>query len=385
MADELSEYAKARGFTTEPGTWDRAKEVGGRYVDDFIGYVGGLWDTADTLAHGGTAPAEDIVDLAFGVAELPFGVGAAKSAVSPRGGFDPDRVNMFVPEQMAKPTERLLKRTAEELDADGVPMDEIWRRTGWFKPRTGGAWRTEVDDRGALLTGYSGPYKGAVVHDELLGRPDNEIFDYIDVKVDPKTTSGGDLLGYWDRLTRELGYDSATPEHLGGPLGTFLHESQHAVQSKYGFQPGSNPDYFLPALAKINEEGVNAHSRLRTQGKEMIDLPDSEFQGMHMLYQLAGDAKRIEGTAERLYKHNIGEIEAEDVTNRKDFTRDERRYRLPALLKSDGLSYNETDVDDILRYDLSNHPEFRDPLRDLAESGLLDDDFVQNYTYMLFE
>lgn len=385
MADELSEYARARGFTTPPGTWDRAKEVGERYLDDFVGYLGGLWDTADTLAHGGVAPAEDVVDLAFGVAELPFGVGAGRAAVSPRGGFDPDRVNMFVPEAMAKPTERLLKRTAEELDADGVPMDEIWRRTGWFKPKRGGDWRTEVDDRGALLTGYSGPYKNAVVHDELLGRPDNVIFDYIDVKVDPTTTSGDDLLGYWNNLTRELGYSSNTPEHLGGPLGTFLHESQHAVQSKYGFQPGSSPDEFHRGLNTIARAGQGVSQKLSDQGHTLRALNEDQYGGLHFMYDLAGNPAKRKTTAQRMYETTAGEMEANDVTNRMGMSFRERRDTLPALLENRGLGHLDREVDDILRFELERRPEFRDPLRALAETGLLDQDFVNDYMYMLFE
>ena len=111
---------------------------------------------------------------------------------------------------------------------EGEDPRKIWRDTGWWKAKDG-KWRFEIDDSAANIV------DGQIVHAELE-KAYPGVFDEIKVTVGPLE---GGLLGSWNSSTKELQISSSLS--LKDQLDTALHELQHYVQDKEGFESGGNP------------------------------------------------------------------------------------------------------------------------------------------------
>jgi len=127
---------------------------------------------------------------------------------------------------------------AQEMTEKGVSPDEIWMKTGWALAPDG-KWRFEIDDRPLQITNGHGKLSDVINHPELF---DN----YPDLK---------------DVIVRDDVYSSAayhdkggvnTPETIGLNPSEYLdkrrllvHELQHALQHREGFDLGASPSDFL--------------------------------------------------------------------------------------------------------------------------------------------
>jgi hypothetical protein len=111
---------------------------------------------------------------------------------------------------------------------EGEDPRKIWRDTGWWKAKDG-KWRFEIDDRAASIV------DGQIVHAELE-KAYPGVFDEIKVSVEPLEEG---LFGSFDPNTKKLKVSSKLSAK--DQLDTALHELQHYVQEKEGFESGSNP------------------------------------------------------------------------------------------------------------------------------------------------
>jgi hypothetical protein len=131
-----------------------------------------------------------------------------------------------------------LKKLAEakRLHEAGVNRREIWDKTGWYRGPDG-KWRFEIDDSEARMLPSSLDDKfrsvGEVIqHDPLATNYAALMGDNVFGGVFPKGVRGGR-----DRASGDI-YINATMEP-DDQLSTLLHELQHAIQQKEGFDMGS--------------------------------------------------------------------------------------------------------------------------------------------------
>lgn len=157
------------------------------------------------------------------------------------------------------------------------------------------------------------------------------------------------------------------------PEDTLVHEIQHAIQSAEGFSGGSSPEYWArrefetgdlvtnrlqqeydQILNGLGREDRNRYTRYTELGRELESLsaadPDTEAGRRYDRLEAEQDAiyeelypnawfrqlldlnRRMEDTAgeyRRMYENTAGEIEARDVTARRQLTPEQRRRTMP--------------------------------------------------------
>ena len=180
------------------------------------------------------------------------------------------------------------------------------------------------------------------------------------------------------------------------PEDTLVHEIQHAIQNAEGFAGGASPEYWArresetgdlvsnrlqqeydQILNGLGREDRNRYTRYTELGRELESLsaadPDTEAGRRYdrleaeqdtiyeELYpnawfrQLLDLSRRMEDTAgeyRRMYENTAGEIEARDVTARRQLTPEQRRQTMPntgdentVFSDSDAFFSAETDTD----------------------------------------
>jgi hypothetical protein len=146
-------------------------------------------------------------------------------------------------------------RRAEELEAEGVPPEQIWSETGtWRGPD--GQWRQEIDDSAArfnvstrngekvenpltrsMVGADVGPTVGGILEHPRLA-------EAYGVDLARNTAIRGDLSpgsAYFDPLRSEIGFAAPMTAETGRTVA--LHELQHAVQEAEGFFKGGTPNF----------------------------------------------------------------------------------------------------------------------------------------------
>lgn len=156
--------------------------------------------------------------------------------------------------------------------ANGVSPRKVWEQTGWYKAKDG-QWRFEIDDSGAQFKGILQGKKFSEIArmeeatlDEVLEH--EELFDAYpelrDVKFEvrpiPLDIFQG-TQGWFDEKQNKL---YVTP-YARDPLSTVLHEIQHWIQSKEGFENGANPRTVdlsnKAALTKVRNQLLSVQER----------------------------------------------------------------------------------------------------------------------------
>lgn len=238
-------------------------------------------------------------------------------------------------------------QTAQEMAAHGVDNETIRKETGWFRGMDG-KWRFEIDDSNMVYRkeGDALFRKNHPEYAEHQTLTENFLFGTITEEEQRRLL---ELEGIWGRergrlservkngnakLRDVLQHDAlfeAYPQ-LGNigvtfadlPNGenasfnrgtntieisdrlvnagesTLLHEIQHAIQKEEGFAKGANPAYW--------ERRINEGYDRRWAGAPLQQMMPSE-----------------------LYRNTAGEIEARDVVERRNMTKQERELRMPNL------------------------------------------------------
>jgi hypothetical protein len=187
--------------------------------------------------------AQDVVDMAFGAAQLEMATDNAAESKTPKFGF------AGVKAAGAATEERQTGLVTAQLDlANGVDPKAIWEKTGWYKG-TDGQWRFEFDDTNAQFKGILEGKKFsdiARMEESTLGEilDHEELFqnypELRDVKFEVRNIPMDferATQGWFDVKQNKL---FVTPYAIN-PLSTVLHEVQHWIQSKEGFENGANP------------------------------------------------------------------------------------------------------------------------------------------------
>lgn len=208
--------------------------------------------------------AQDVVDMAFGAAQLEMATDTAAESKAPKFGF------AGVKATGAATEERQTGLVTAQLDlANGEDPKAIWEKTGWYKG-TDGQWRFEFDDTNAQFKSVLEGKKFsdiARMEESTLGEilDHEELFqnypELRDVKFEVRAIPldfQRVTQGWFDIKLNKL---FVTPYAID-PLSTVLHEAQHWIQSKEGFENGANPNGSdlsnKAALAKLRDE-LTAH------------------------------------------------------------------------------------------------------------------------------
>jgi hypothetical protein len=219
---------------------------------------------------------------AFEEAESASDLAAATAGVVPGLG----ELAMFLG-PMAKTANKQALKLAQKMDIGGSSPRDILDETGWFKG-VDGKWRFEIDDSKSRMLDVD-PAKVAPQVKDVLDHP--ALYDahpgLADLHVRP-TPEGSSFLGQY------------TPSAIGRPeiklrpslkgderKQTLLHELQHAVQDKEGFQQGTNS-----SVAKVIK-------------KEQIDRLEAEKQDTRF-------ARRQYERADRSAKQNRDVLKARE-------------------------------------------------------------------------
>lgn len=308
------------------------------------GLLGGVASGIDAPADAarGYIPPEDMVDRALDTAGMVALGGAATSPASLLR-YDPNQLNMFLGRRSAGADLDALTE-ARELSARRRSAEEIWGQTGWFKGADG-EWRYEIDDSNAVLkesasdtlnyggSGYQTNYSGGLLHQPLLGGT------YRDVNYPAAYGFMGDMdfaqapmrSGSFDRDTGQI--NVRAPDAQEG-LPVALHELQHAVQRQEGFASGSSPDFELSTLRNSKEQGlIDLFNRIRDTKRDLglygSGRGHPALQPLYERYDELRDRNLTYNDAYQQYLRAAGEVEANNVMNRRTMTPQERRDTPP--------------------------------------------------------
>jgi hypothetical protein len=210
---------------------------------------------------------------------------------------------------------------AQQMEAQGVDRDAVWRETGWGRG-VDGKWRFEIDDsgaqldlKGAIADGWQPnqkwPLDHVLTHKGLdAAYPDinaRGIFyrdfprEFDDAAAATTKTDGAIAL---NRRYRDF-----DDENKMRPL--VLHEGQHIVQRGEGFARGGSPIGFTA-------------DQIAAERARLMAIP--EDPDSWTVSTVPGDmSDRMVGQS--LYNRLAGEAEARVVQKRLDMTPEERRAR----------------------------------------------------------
>jgi hypothetical protein len=308
-----------------------------------------------TAGRAAKAVSDDLNDLQFqgGAEARPqdvFGyAGGIMGGTALRAGkgalsYDPATARIFLGQKASNADLNALKK-ARELSARRRSRDEIWGETGWFKGADG-EWRFEIDDSKAVLrqnasdtlnsggADYQTNYAGGVLHQPLLGgsfRGQSFNPAYRDMIGDMDFSREGRPSGSFDTDTGRIKV-SAPDAREGLPIA--LHELQHAVQKQEGFARGSNPSFELnELLTKRNDKLREISSKIDAKKSELgLDGYQPRHPELDPLYDeynsLVGRAVS-EDQAYQNYIRTAGEVEANNVMNRRSMTAEQRAATPP--------------------------------------------------------
>lgn len=331
------------GFDDDRVTAGEAFGAGLR--DDPVGLLSsaaqGVKGDLDNLMFEGGAMErpQDVLGYAAGVG----GGGLAKAGRS-AFQYDPSTARMFLGKTASNANLDALKE-ARELSARRRSPKEIWEKTGWFKGADD-EWRFEVSDDKAVLRppandalNYGGPgyqtnYEGGLLHEPLWGgRFRGEMSEpaYPRMFGDMNFAREKSPRGSYDLDTGQI--NVSAPESSEG-LPVALHEIQHAIQAQEGFARGSNPGFELSELLaarnnKLREISKEIEAKQSELGLYGYQPKHPEMDDLYNQYNSLVGRAVSEDEAYQNYIRTAGEVEANNVMNRRRMTTEERAATPP--------------------------------------------------------
>lgn len=325
-------------------------------------------ETLMGLAPGtGTAMAAQDAYKSFGEGDY---LGAGLNALGAIPDVGPVGKAMFVglASRMAdKPAFRLAKDLAEE----GVSREEILKRTGWFQQH--GDWKSEISDKPATITANlhdagpdyeegvglsSGNLASAMEHPELYKAHPRAAGIKTDLMMGPDAGLSGSYTpptAAWELGPAKPAAIFATAPGEADLRSVLLHETQHGVQHLEGFPSGGNPrdPTLLREINAAKPKAQELHDRLDQERsawvRNKIGLGHNDFVSPDLVVQFRrADAEwralnpekaaLIDQSFEALYsgggpgaayRRLAGEVEARNVSTRRDMSPEELRATPP--------------------------------------------------------
>lgn len=204
---------------------------------------------------------------------------------------------------------------------------------------------------------------------------------------------GGGIMGYYSQTDNEIVLNT---ELRYAAEDTLVHEIQHAIQDAEGFARGSNEEYWKQrqsgdnavrvydtkiqaAEKKVNEIMSQLPENVAEQFRQWSAMDDSSSQAMELAQEL-GDGPYADlfddyfmttwGLDEMrsynhkrgskdLYRNTAGEIEARDVTARRNLAPEQRRSQEPARGDSNTVFAEEFDDQSFAEMDAEYGPQMQ--------------------------
>jgi hypothetical protein len=362
--DEKAKRLTSLDQPKESDAVDMALEMGGSFIP-------GVGQALAARDFERARRADDEAGMAMAAASaLPLGklVGALKQ-------YDPTMQKIFIGKSAKTWNEKEADR-AHAMEAFGVDPETIWKETGTFRG-VDGKWRQEISDAQA-----KGIYTHIAPSEQRLSEAVLEHPELLEAYPDLAKVQQFGLKGPKERGS----YQATTMETVDGPrlLGemvmaeaptedvlarTAIHEMQHAIQRREGFQRGANPAEFknktIPAKLKdvafsrsMREMAIA--NKMREMGYpiaegKVLNLARPDTMGKVRAYadkdeQLKNLVGEWESANEKLKKYpdkatqyvrSAGEVEARAVQARQKMTPEERRATFP-------LKSYDTPIKDII-------------------------------------
>lgn len=219
-------------------------------------------------------------------------------------------------------------KIAQDMHAQGLPREQIWRDTGWGRGADG-QWRFEIPDDTSRFKEHTPPYGtvGSELEHPALMAAYPELAD-IPFSAKVGRTQGAEYVpsyvenGPRISVTTDVPYNDQAKSML-------LHELQHTIQEHEGFARGGNPaeeaiDYGIlgsPAtqMAELGSAKLNA---LYAKGLRSKYANPAEFKAMDPKgfreYQKANHLMDKSGASFEAYLRGAGETEARNTQMRRD-------------------------------------------------------------------
>lgn len=188
---------------------------------------------------------------------------------------------------------------AMSLAKEGWDTDSIRMATGWHQGAEGG-WRFEVPDNTMGVTKDLGsgirPLTATIAHSALFQNYP-ELRNYL-VDTFPGVGALQGTLGLHDQVNKIIGLrEGLEPAQI---RSTMVHELQHAVQSREGWEGGSNPNAVAGSIPGISDvqardiyrrnagevEARNTQSRLNMSATARAAISPTRTQDVPMSRQL---------------------------------------------------------------------------------------------------
>jgi len=362
--DEKAKRLTSLDQPKESDAVDMALEMGGSFIP-------GVGQALAARDFERARRADDEAGMAMAAASaLPLGklVGALKQ-------YDPTMQKIFIGKSAKTWNEKEADR-AHAMEAFGVDPETIWKETGTFRG-VDGEWRQEISDAQA-----KGIYTHIAPSEQRLSEAVLEHPELLEAYPDLAKVQQFGLKGPKERGS----YQATTMETVDGPrlLGemvmaeaptedilakTAIHEMQHAIQRREGFQRGASPAEFKNKVipAKLKDVAFSRSMRemaiankMREMGYpiaegKVLNLARPDTMGKVRAYadkdeQLKNLVGEWESANEKLKKYpdkatqyvrSAGEVEARAVQARQKMTPEERRATFP-------LKSYDTPIKDII-------------------------------------
>lgn len=234
----------------------------------------------------------------------------------------------------AKTANQEMLAKAEQMAADGVPREDIWKQTGWFQG-VDGKWRFEIDDSQSVL-GHGKTIGEALKHDPLASAyPETAGYEF---EVGPL---GRKMHGSFSPGHADVGIPPVITVSQDGPRGlsSTLHEVQHGVQGMEGFATGANQFGMSPEAMKIYRDIRKKMATPMTLEEWAASQFDGDIDAARASYKdyrktagkITPELDRIaqETAVEQAYRRSAGETEARLVQSRRDLTPEQRLANPP--------------------------------------------------------
>lgn len=334
-------------------------------VTDPIGAAKGAYEGVKAVVRDPAIIASALRQMGQKAMSGPLGAGEViGEMVSPtRGAGGVGKRDIFIGKSAKTWNEKQADR-ALAMEAVGVDPETIWQETGTFRAPDG-EWRQEISDLGAkgvythLPPSEERLAQMVLEHPELLeAYPDLANIRQFGLR-EPKARGSYEVT----RIQTEDG-----PKVLGEALvvrgpneealaSTALHEMQHAIQRREGFQRGSNPAEFKDKKIPANLRDVAFARSMREMAiaNKMRELGYPVAEGKVLNLNRPDTLKKVEKYAENdqqlgqlvaewqqandklkkypdkytQYARTAGEVEARAVEARRKMTPEERRATFP--------------------------------------------------------
>lgn len=267
---------------------------------------------------------------------------------------------------------------AYQMYQNGVSMDTIRKRTGWWLGKDG-KWRYEISDREMRFNpdGYVnnpqtvGDY---VKHDKLFAA-----YPWIaDIPVNVSDVVGGDPSSLGRYVPSENFIELKTGVPTEKTKHVLIHELQHAIQNKEHFTSGTNSTVTSRYIVNLAYNNVKNNPEFKAEKS-----PRGKMDYIIGYLEARMDAN-FDDIAKYYYSRNHGEIEAQYADKRLDmsdnarkaepivnygdvYTREDVRADFIDNLKE--MGYNEEQVNEILEKGIPYDNKHQNEQESLGQTG----------------